>query len=199
MTALNKKVKQGQQTAQRLVQTARRLFAQHGYAGTSTQMLISQLGITKGALYHHFPSKTALFEAVYLAVEDEMGQAIGDASARARTPWRQLLAGCECYLEYASHPANQQILRIDGPAVLGQQRWAQIDRQYGYTRLLPFLQELARLNVLQVASVPAFAQQLTGAMNEATFWISQADHRAQSLRQSKRVLQQLLEGVRGPG
>lgn len=49
-----------------LLDIARRLFAQKGYAGTSLRDIASEAGITKAALYHHFPNKEALYDKVVL-------------------------------------------------------------------------------------------------------------------------------------
>ena len=195
--AAKKNVEQGQLTRRMLVDLAAEAFAQHGYAGTTTQAIIDAAGVTKGAMYHHFPSKRHLFEAVYRSGEMLVAQRIADASGRQKDPWRQLLEGCFAYLEACQDPAWHRILRIDGPAVLGAQAWAEIDREFGVRRLLPFLQQLADTQVIRVASVEAFAYQLTGAMNEATFWIAQHHKPRWALRQSCITLEQLLSAVRG--
>jgi AcrR family transcriptional regulator len=48
-----------------LFATAARLFARHGYEGTSISMLVDELGVTRPTLYSRVPSKRALFDAVY--------------------------------------------------------------------------------------------------------------------------------------
>lgn len=47
-----------------LLDTAQRLFARHGYDGTSVNRIIAELGISKGGFYHHFESKEDLVEAL---------------------------------------------------------------------------------------------------------------------------------------
>ena len=108
------------------------------------------------------------------------------------------MAGCFAYMEACQDPGLQRILRIDGPSVLGMDKWAKIDREYGVDRLLPALQDLADAGIIDVPSVEAFAWQLTGAMNEATFWIASHDRPADALEQSRAVLRLMLEGAR-PG
>lgn len=192
----NKKVIQGQVTVVRLLSIAQKTFAERGYAATRTQDIIDEAGVTKGALYHHFPSKSHLFEAVYRSIESEMGERISTAAAKARDPWDSLLRGCFAYLESSQEREWQRILRVDGPAVLGLETWAKIDREYGLDRLLPFLKHLKDTGIIQVPSVEAFGRQLTGAMNEATFWIAQHEKPKRALAESKKTLRLLLEGVR---
>lgn len=192
----NKKVIQGMETVGRLLSIAQATFAEHGYAATTTLDIIEQAGVTKGALYHHFPSKKHLFEAVYRSIEREMGERISAASANVSDPWESLLRGCFAYLESSQEREWQRILRVDGPAVLGLETWAKIDREYGLDRLMPFLKHLNDVGVIKVPSVEAFGRQLTGAMNEATFWIAQHDKPKKALLESKKTLRLFLEGVR---
>jgi AcrR family transcriptional regulator len=193
---VDKKVLRGLKTAESLLDIARQAFASRGFAATTTQDIITKANVTKGALYHHFPSKAHLFEAVYRRVEGEIAGRIDAASAVVDEPWEKLISGCDAYLEACQDPAAHRILRIDGPAVLGQSTWAQIDHEFGLARLLPFLNYLADQGVLRVPSVEAFGRQLTGAMNEATFWIAGHSDPKQALRDSKLTLRLLLQGVR---
>lgn len=203
----DQRVLQGQHTHRRLLEIAQKSFAKQGFAGTTTADIIHQAGVTKGALYHHFPSKRHLFEAVYRAIEAEVAARIDAASAAANRPWEQLIAGCCAYLESFLNSDWYRILRIDGPAVLGHEQWAAIDAEHGLARLLPFLEFLQANRVIQVPSVPAFARLLTGAMNEASFWIAEAGvdpqgtttSQAQALAASQATLIQLLEAARYRG
>lgn len=192
----NLKVVQGRETSQRLLAIATQAFAGKGYAATKTDDIIAEARLTKGALYHHFASKKDLFEAVYRSAEDSVAKRIGRAIAVTEDPWEQLRLGCFAYLEACQDPGLQQIMRIDGPSVLGLKKWAEIDREYGVDRLLPALRGMSDAGVINVSSVEAFAWQLTGAMNEATFWIAQHKRPADALAQSRAVLEQMLENVK---
>lgn len=192
----SKKVLQGLQTAESILKIARDLFEERGFTATTTQAVIDRAGVTKGALYHHFSSKVDLFEAVYRAVETEMAGQIQAASSQREDPFEQLLAGCFTYLECACSNDMHQILRAEGPAALGHRKWQRIDREFGVYRLLPFLKRLQADNVLAIESAEAFAFQLTGAMNEATFWISGHENPVRALKASKAELRRLLEGIK---
>ncbi len=193
---VSKKILQGMETAEMLLSIARELFAQRGYAATTTCDVLARAEVTKGALYHHFGSKLNLFEAVYQSVESEVSELIDAASAIPTTPFDKLLAGCYAYLDACRHPGRQRILRLDGPAVLGQNKWANIDRQYGYERLLPFLTHLNEIGIIAVPSVAALTHQITGAMNASSFWIAQHPEPERALQESKQMLSVLLNAVR---
>lgn len=192
----NLKVRQGRDTADKLLAIAVKAFSKQGYTSTGTEQIIAAAGLTKGALYHHYASKKALFEAAYRAAEEEVARRILSACANISDPWEQLLAGCFAYLDACSDPGLQRILRVDGPAVLGLERWAEIDREFGLDRLMPSLESMADAGIIKVPSVEAFACQLTGAMNESTFWIVQHTRPDVALRESKEMLVALLQSVR---
>lgn len=196
MSKQNRKVEQGKQTRERLLHLAKVIFSDQGYAALTLDALIRQAGLTKGAFYHHFPSKQALFEAVYIETEKEVGERIMAASASATDPWEQLLAGCHAYLEACADPGLQRILRLDGPSVLGWQRWSEIDAEFGSGKLESFLTHLKEANIINTPSPRATAHLLSGAMNEATFWIAESDDPDDALTQSRLVLKQMLEGIR---
>lgn len=192
----NQKVVQGLRTAERLVEIASEVFCQRGYSSATTQEIIDIAGVTKGALYHHFPSKPALFEAVYRRAESEMGERIQAASTQKKDPFEQLKAGCFTYIECCAEEKLHRILRLDGPSALGAEKWRDIDREFGADRLLPFIKSLTQDRVIKVPSAEAFTYQLTGAMNEATFWIAQQDNKRKAIKESKATLSLLLESVR---
>lgn len=196
MGNVNRKARQGRETADKLLVIALKAFAKQGYTATRTEQIIAAAGLTKGALYHHYASKEALFEAVYRAAEEDVAARIQNACANLGDPWEQLLAGCFAYLDACSDPGLQRILRVDGPAVLGLARWAKIDREFGLDRLMPSLQTMAAAGIIHVPSVEAFARQLTGAMNESTFWIVQHAQPDVALQESKNMLLALLQSVK---
>ena len=67
-----KRAAQGRATRGQLIEVATRLFAENGYEGTSIEAVLTAAGVSRGALYHHFAGKEALFEAVVSAVTDQV-------------------------------------------------------------------------------------------------------------------------------
>src|ERR1700712_3317090 len=65
-------------TKRALVDVATQQFSEHGYGGTSLDAIVADARLTKGALYHHFSGKQALFEAVFARAEDEASRQIRD-------------------------------------------------------------------------------------------------------------------------
>ena len=114
-----------------LIGVARRLFTEKGYAATGTPELVEAAGVTRGALYHHFADKRALFAAV---VESESGAVAAEIEAAAPAsvePVTALVEGSIAYLRAMSAPGRTRLLLLDGPAVLGRETMDEIDARHG--------------------------------------------------------------------
>jgi AcrR family transcriptional regulator len=121
------KAAQREATVGRLVAHARQAFATQGYADASLTAIVAAAGVTKGALYHHFPGgKPDLFRAVLREVHQEVADRVAMAAPDA-SPWTQLLAGCKTFLIASTDPDIQQIMLVDAPAVLGWGVWREFD------------------------------------------------------------------------
>src|ERR1700730_1299109 len=116
-----------------LVQAARLLFAERGFAGVGTETIAGVAGVTRGALYHQFADKTELFETVYEAIEEELASRLGEliAAAGVSDPIEVMMLGVDAWLDACGEQEVQQIVLLDGPAVLGWQRWREIGMRYG--------------------------------------------------------------------
>ena len=124
---MNKNVERGQATRAHLIEVATRLFATHGYDGTSIEAVLAESGVSRGSLYHHFPGKEALYLAVFEVLGDRLGADMTAALQDAADPVDMLRIGCVTWIRNAGDPVVQQIMLIDAPAVLGWQRWRELD------------------------------------------------------------------------
>jgi AcrR family transcriptional regulator len=98
---------------------ARESFTEHGYAATSIDDIIQQAGVARGALYHHFSGKEALFRAVYETVEGEVVARVMEAAAsRASSPWDAVRAGLSTFLDACLEPSFRRIVILDSVSVL---------------------------------------------------------------------------------
>ncbi len=190
------KAEQREATMQILVDVARKIFSEQGYAAAATEEIVHQAGVTRGALYHHFGSKEGLFYAVVEGAQVEIATRIEQATANVPDLWSQLLVGSRAFLEACIDPHIQRILLIDAPAVLGMEQWRQLDREHGGSLLQEILVELAEAGEIRPVSVPALVHLLNGAMNEGALWIASAENTAQALEEVMQTLEALLDGIR---
>src|SRR5262249_9249991 len=109
----NRKVEQGEATREQLVAVARRLFARHRDHGTSIHAVLRAANVSRGALYHHFAGKDALFPAVLESVEADIARVIAKAVDGLTDPVAVFRAGCDAWLRLARDPMVRQIALID--------------------------------------------------------------------------------------
>jgi AcrR family transcriptional regulator len=123
-------------TKRALVDVAQELFTEQGYAGTSLDAIVAGARVTKGALYHHFVGKQALFEAVFERVEREASKAIHEVIKGERDPWEKARAGLRAFLEVVRDPTYRRVVVQDGPAVLGYERFREQEERSTFSNVL---------------------------------------------------------------
>ncbi|MEV6036795.1 helix-turn-helix domain-containing protein [Nonomuraea sp. NPDC052116] len=136
------------ETTGRLVRAARELFGAHGYALTSIDAVAAEAGVTKGAAYHHFNGKVALFRAAFVGEQEEVAAALERAALSEPDPWAALRRGCRTFLERCLDPGFRQIVLLDAPSVLG---WETV-REIEYAHTLRVL--LTGLHLATAAEQP---------------------------------------------
>lgn len=183
-------------TISRVLKVAEKHFATVGYEATSTEALVKEAGLTRGALYHHFGSKQGLFEAVVRVVQGRLAQAVATASDNRQNPWASFVNGCHAWLDVATKPTVRQILLLDAPAVLGWERWLSLDAEGGGRLLREGVAELAASGVIDISNQEALTQLLNGAMNQVALWVAYAVDREAALVTAKIALEQLLIGLK---
>ena len=77
--------RRGAQSRAALLSAARRLFAEHGFHGTSVGDIADAAGLRKPSLFHHFPTKEALYRAVMEELFGELSGAIAGPVAAKGT------------------------------------------------------------------------------------------------------------------
>ena len=164
-------------TRGRLVSTARRLFAEQGFAATSTEEILGEAGVSRGALYHHFASKTDLFRAAFEAVEDDLtAQILAAAAAGGATdPLEVLRIGFDAFLDQCVHPEVQRIVMLDGPTVLGWDTWHELDERYAFGTIKTVLSLAAEQGRIPEASVEPLSHLLVGAVMQAGMVVARAE------------------------
>lgn len=184
-------------TRDALIAAARPLFAEHGYAGVSTEEIVRAAGVTRGALYHHFGGKRDLFEAVYERVERELAERIasGALSGGAAAPLDAMRAGAEMFLQACTEPEAQRIALLDGPAVLGWDRWREIAAEHGLGLIEATLRAAVDAGAIAEQPIRPLAHVLMGALDEAAMLVARAEDPEQMREDVGRTLDSLLAGL----
>ncbi|HET9138165.1 helix-turn-helix domain-containing protein, partial [Actinophytocola sp.] len=115
-----------------LVESAVELFTRHGYAGTSLDAVAKRARLTKGALYHHFNGKQALFEAAFDVVERAAVGRLSAAIAGDGRAWDRAINGVQVYIKSCLDPSYQRIVIHEGPVVMGWERWRETEEKLSF-------------------------------------------------------------------
>jgi AcrR family transcriptional regulator len=159
-------------TRSALTAAARELFAARGYAAVSTDEIVRAAGVTRGALYHHYADKQALFRDVFEQIEAETNDEISEVFAAAPDHLSAMAAGIACFLDICQRPAVLRIALTDAPAVLGWALWREIEAQHGLRLITAKLSAAADAGLIVTPSVPALAQLVLSAVIESALMIA---------------------------
>lgn len=181
-------------TTAKLVSAARRSFGSKGYAETSMDDLCAEVGLTRGALYHHFGGKPGLLEAVVRQIDEEIGDRLEAHYSGIGDPWEAFRACNIEYLRLALEPEIQRIVLRDAPAVLGQ-RLREIDEDGSIGPLAEALDELMRAGRIADCDAEVMARLLNGALVDAALWIAAGDNSKERFERSARSVELMMKGL----
>ena len=194
---------QGERTAQTraaLIAVARRLFGAEGFAAVGAERVAQEAGMTRGALYHHFTDKADLFAAVLDQVEAEIALRVADSVAGfdpADTAG-MLLAGADAWLDASTEPDLLRIVLLDGPSVLGWDRWREICLRHTVGLIAALLQDGIDRGSLPPQPVQALTHVLVGAVDEAALYLAKAGDGAAARADMDLVLRRLTLALTEP-
>jgi AcrR family transcriptional regulator len=154
------------------VAAARARFAEDGFAGVSREEIVERAGVTRGAMYHYFASKEALFQAVYEAVEADLCEAVTEAAMTTADPVEQLRLGSVAFLQAAGTDEVRRIVLLDAPSVLDAKVRREIAERYGLGLIRESLREIDGAGRLMVGPVGPLALILMSAMHDAATQIA---------------------------
>jgi AcrR family transcriptional regulator len=150
-----------------ILAAARRLFGDQGFAATSVDTIAAGAGVAKGAVYHHFPTKEAVFEAVLEAVSADLAAEVMDAARGAPDVLATLGVASRAYFAATARPVTRRIVLEDGPAVLGWVRWREIDLNHFQDAVPRVLAAAMDQGLIARQPVEPLSRVLQGAMTEA--------------------------------
>lgn len=195
------RLEQAEATRAALLEAARALFAQRGYAAVGTEEIVRRARVTRGALYHHFRGKEDLFRAVVEDVERELTERIAAEvlAIEAVDPWAALRGGARAFLAASAEPEVQRIIMLDAPAVLGWEAWREIGERYGLGLVEGVLEAAMEAGALARQPARPLAHVLMGALDEAAMYVARADDVAGAREEMAGTIDRLLEGLRAGG
>jgi AcrR family transcriptional regulator len=196
-TARPRRVEYSEATRQALVDSAVDLFTEHGYSQTSLEEIAKRARVTKGALYHHFGGKQALFEAAFSAVESGVVARLSEVVSDPGDPWEATRSGLRAFLEVCLEPSYQRIVVQDGPAVMGWGRWRDAEEAYTFGVLRTVVSNLiASGEIGDDLPVDALARIMFGALSAGATAIAASSSPMQERADIAVCIERVLNGLR---
>jgi AcrR family transcriptional regulator len=188
-----KRAAQGRATRGQLIEVATRLFAEHGYEGTSIEAVLSAAGVSRGALYHHFAGKEALFESVVSAVSEQVTVELTETVQGCVDPLDAMRTAALAWIDLAADPVIQRVVLVDAPSVLGWDRWRAMDdgRTLGTMRVM--LQAISDSGRLPAELVGPFSHMILAALDEIVLVIARAPDSEAAVEEGRTAVQALLD------
>jgi AcrR family transcriptional regulator len=190
---VNRQASRSASTRAKLIRAARELFAGKGYASVGTEEIVRRAGVTRGALYHQFAGKEDLFLAVYEEVEQELTERVAATLGDLASPFAELRAGVRFFLEACRTPEVQRIVLIDGPAVLGWERWREVAERYGLGMIEAVVGAAIEAGEIAELKPDLLAHLLMGALDEAALLVVRDPSATDAVAAT---LERMLDGLR---
>ncbi|MBW0012654.1 TetR/AcrR family transcriptional regulator [Mycobacterium sp.] len=188
------------QTRQAVLDAAEAAFAERGFTATSITDIAEAARVTKGAVYHHFPDKRALFEAVLNRCDETAQRNVFDAVAKHPDDlWGGVLAALDATLDACADPVIGRLIYLEGPIALGWTRWRECEDEYTYGNIRRLLDSAIQAGIYRRdIPVDAMAQVMTGMITHAGVALAEAPPRKRKnlRRDLHKAIQHLLEAVR---
>jgi AcrR family transcriptional regulator len=184
-------------TRDALISAARKLWGLRGYAEVGTPEIATAAGVTRGAMYHQFADKAALFSEVVEAVEQDVMSRMATvvAGSGATTPADAIRAAVDAWLEVSGDPEVRQLILLDAPSVLGWAAFRDVAQRYSLGMTEQLLTEAIRAGQLPRQPVRPLAHVLIGALDEAAMAIATADDPKRARRETEEVLHRLIDAM----
>ena len=193
-----KRAAQGRATRGQLIEVATGLFAEHGYEGTSIEAVLTAAGVSRGALYHHFAGKEALFTAVLEAVSERITAQLTEVISGCTDPVDAVRTAALGWIDLASDPVIQRIMLVDAPSVLGWEQWRAMDEGRTVAATRDMLQAVSDTGRLPGELVDPFAYMILAALDEAALVIARASDSRAAVAEGRQAVEEFLARLLRP-
>ena len=179
-------------TRRAILDSATALFLEKGYAATSLDEVAAGARVTKGAVYHHFSSKRALYEALTEELEQRAVAVIVEVAATHESAWDGAVAGLDAFVQLCVDPTYSRLCFQEGPAVMGFEDWWRQGEVYFVALTQSMLEALQRQGLIDTDDPEVLAQLLFGSVTAGALLLARSPDPEALL---PRVRSELLEFV----
>jgi AcrR family transcriptional regulator len=193
-----KRAAQGRATRGQLIEVATGLFADHGYEGTSIEAVLTAAGVSRGALYHHFAGKEALFTAVLEALSEHITAQLTEIISGCTDPVDAVRTSALAWIDLAGDPVIQRIMLVDAPSVLGWEQWRAMDEGRTVGAMRAMLQAVSDTGRLPRELVGPFAHMILAALDEAALIVARAPDSRIAVAEERQAVEEFLARLLRP-
>ncbi len=183
-------------TRQALLSAGRDIFAREGYQAAGIEAISRAARVTRGAFYHHFEDKKALFDAVVVSLQSEAAAKIEEKARAQRKIWDRLSVGIDAYLDACLEPAYGRIVVQEASAVLGNERYREIEETYPMALLTATLHALKRDGEIDFEDINLLSRMVDAMICEVAIMLPEADHPKKLRERGQKVIGTLLGAFR---
>ena len=192
------RVKRGTATRQLVISRAKQLFSDKGFGDASIDLVLKETKLSKGALYHHFSGKEALFAAVLEDVEGTIVETVSAASQGATNPLDALRAGCDAWVRLVlEDPVVRRIAVIDAPSVLGWQAWRELEGRYALGLLQNAMKMASNAGCFPASHAGVYASMLLAVLNEMAMTLARARDQKKAGRMARDAIELVVSSLMG--
>ena len=180
-----------------VLEAAHQLFMEREYDQVSTEEILERSGVSRGALYHHYPTKLDLFRAVFTLSEQRVIERTVARMPTPGTPFEALVYLTKGYMLAAE--TDEELRRIglcQARNVLGWEGWREAARELGIGVALAAVTAAVEAGELPPRDPETMAMVILGAMMEAATMIVFAEDPAEARERCEPVALDVLEGLR---
>jgi AcrR family transcriptional regulator len=185
-------------TKRALVDEALKLFTDQGYAATSLDAIVTAARVTKGALYHHFTGKQAVFEAVFERIEADASTQIRNALKKSKDPWDKALIGLRAFLQIVQDSSYQRVVIQEGPAVLGYERFREQEERSTFAIVVNIVRDVLSAGTWELDDemLETFSRIFFGALSSAGEAVSDSQDPGAASARVETAMGFLIAGIR---
>lgn len=165
-------------TRQALIDAGVALFVAEGYEATGIEAIARAARVTRGAFYHHFADKPAIFDAIVVALQQHAVDRIQANAIVEVDLWDRLRVGIDTYLDVCLEPAYARLVIHEAPAVLGMARSREIEESLPLALLVATLSALRQRGELEPVDIDLLARMLDAMICKLAIMLADAtEHR----------------------
>lgn len=181
-----------------ILDAAMRRFAERGYANTALEDVAADIQVTRGAVYHHFTSKKALFEAVFEKMETDAVAQVAAAAAGESDPWSAAQVSLEVFLDHCCDPVYGRLVWQEGPLALGWAGWKECEERFAYGLIEMLLRALIDGGYVEPAPLQTLSRITFAILGEAGVTLAETAEADKQRVKSEysAVIQRMLIGMR---